>query len=31
MLKKFMIWIGVKEKLHERKSKPPFFKEGEMW
>ncbi len=31
MLKKFLEWISMKEKLHERKSKPPFFKEGEMW
>ena len=31
MLKNFLIWIGVKEKLHFQTSKPPFFKEGEMW
>ncbi|MDD5318527.1 MAG: type II toxin-antitoxin system PemK/MazF family toxin [Candidatus Pacebacteria bacterium] len=31
MLKRFLEWIGVKEKLHSTKHEPPFFKEGELW
>ncbi len=30
-IKRFLEWIGVKEKLHAHESKPPFFKEGEIW
>jgi mRNA interferase MazF len=31
MIKKFLEWIGLKEKLHNNESKPPFFKDGEIW
>ena len=31
MLKRFLEWIRVKEKIHFHDNKPPFFKEGEMW
>ncbi len=31
LLKQFLVWIGIKERLHTRDIKPPFFKEGEMW
>lgn len=31
MLKQFLEWIGIKEAIHNRDTKPPFFKEGEMW
>lgn len=31
MFKKFLDWIGVKEKLHCAKYEPPLFKEGEIW
>lgn len=31
MLKKFLEWIGLKEKLHNAKSEPPLFNEGEIW
>lgn len=31
MLKRFLEWIGLKEKLHNNESVPPFFKEGEIW
>ncbi len=31
MLKRFIEWIGWKERLHEGTGKPPYFKEGEMW
>lgn len=31
MLKRFLEWIGTKEKLHNNEHKPPLFKEGEIW
>ncbi len=32
MLKKFLEWIGVKEKIHQRsKEGPHFYKEGDIW
>lgn len=31
MLKRFLEWIGLKEKLHGSEHKPPLFKEGEIW
>jgi hypothetical protein len=31
IIKRFLEWIGLKEKLHEKESVPPFFKEAEIW
>ena len=31
MLKRFLEWIGLKEKLHHTEHQPPLFKEGEVW
>ena len=31
ILKRFLEWIGLKEKIHNNNSIPPFFKEGEIW
>jgi len=31
MLKRFLEWIGLKERLHNAEHKPPLFKEGEIW
>ncbi|HAO64397.1 TPA: hypothetical protein DCQ44_00245 [Candidatus Taylorbacteria bacterium] len=31
MIKRFLEWIGLKEKLHTRNYQPPLFKEGEVW
>ena len=31
MIKRFLEWIGLKEKLHNTEYVPPFFKEGEIW
>lgn len=31
MLKRFLEWFGLKERLHESAHKPPFFREGELW
>ena len=30
-MKRFLEWIGLKEKLHNKEHKPPLFKEGEVW
>jgi len=30
-IKRFLEWIGLKEKLHNAKHIPPLFKEGEVW
>ncbi len=30
-IKRFLEWIGLKEKLHSIIHKPPFVSEGEMW
>jgi len=30
-IKRFLEWIGVKEKIHFKNIKPPYFKEGEIW
>lgn len=30
-MKRFLKWIGLKEKLDSIQIKPPFFKEGEIW
>jgi len=31
MIKKFLEWIGLKEKLHNHEHIPPLFREGEIW
>ncbi len=31
IVKRFLEWIRLKEKLHQGVSKPPLFKEGEIW
>jgi mRNA interferase MazF len=31
MLKRFLEWIGLKEKLHNSNHVPPLFNEGEIW
>lgn len=31
MIKRFLEWIGLKEKLHNTEYIPPLFKEGEIW
>ncbi len=31
MIKRFLEWIGLKEKLHNKDHIPPLFKEGEIW
>lgn len=31
MIKRFLEWIGLKEKLHDANNKSPLFKEGEIW
>lgn len=31
MIKRFLEWIKLKEKLHNNKHTPPLFKEGEIW
>lgn len=31
MVKKFLEWIGLKEKLHLQNYEPPLFKENEIW
>lgn len=31
MLKRFLEWFGLKEKLHQSEHQPPLFKEGEIW
>lgn len=30
-IKRFLEWIGLKEKLHNTDYNPPFFREGEIW
>ena len=30
-MKKFLEWIELKEKMHERAHTPPLFKENEVW
>ena len=31
MFKRFLEWIGLKEKIHDSEHQPPLFKEGEIW
>jgi len=31
IIKRFLEWIGLKEKLHKKDSKPPFVSEGDIW
>src|SRR3989338_2093542 len=31
IIKRFLEWIKLKEKLHGNASRPPLFKEGEIW
>ncbi|MFA6392777.1 MAG: type II toxin-antitoxin system PemK/MazF family toxin [Candidatus Paceibacterota bacterium] len=31
IIKKFLEWIGLKEKLHNKESRPPFVSEGDIW
>jgi mRNA-degrading endonuclease toxin of MazEF toxin-antitoxin module len=31
IVKRFLEWIQLKEKLHINTAKPPLFKEGEIW
>lgn len=30
-MKRFLEWIGLKEKLHNSEHKPPLVSEGDMW
>ena len=30
-IKKFLEWIGLKERIHNNESVPPLFKENEIW
>lgn len=30
-IKKFLEWIGLKQKLHAKSHKPPYVNEGEIW
>lgn len=30
-IKRFLEWIGLKEKIHKNNSVPPLFNEGEIW
>lgn len=30
-IKRFLEWIGLKEKLHAKTSQPPFVNEGDIW
>ena len=30
-IKRFLEWIGLKEKLHSKLSRPPFVSEGDIW
>ena len=30
-MKRFLEWIGRKQKLHEQLSRPPFVSEGDIW
>lgn len=30
-IKRFLEWIGLKERLHEKTSQPPFVNEGDIW
>ena len=31
IIKKFLEWIGLKEKIHNNNSVPPLFNDGEIW
>ncbi len=31
MIKRFLEWIGLKEKIHSKSSGPLYYKEGEIW
>ncbi len=31
MIKRFLEWIGLKEKLNKQNHEPPLFKENEVW
>lgn len=31
IIKRFLEWVGLKEKLHNKEHRPPLFKEGEIW
>jgi mRNA interferase MazF len=31
MVKRFLEWIGIKERLHVGDARPVFFKEGDIW
>lgn len=31
MIKNFLEWIGLKERIHNNNNVPPFFNEGEIW
>ena len=31
IIKKFLEWVSLKEKIHNNTHKPPLFKEGEVW
>lgn len=30
-MKRFLEWIGIKQKIQEKAAIPPFFKEGDVW
>lgn len=31
IIKRFLEWMGLKERLHNQEHRPPLFKEGEIW
>lgn len=31
IVKRFLEWVGLKEKLHHQNHRPPLFKEAEVW
>lgn len=31
IIKRFLEWIGLKERLYNQEHRPPLFKEGEIW
>ncbi len=31
LIKRFLEWIGLKEKIHNKSSRPLYFNEGEIW
>lgn len=31
IIKRFLVWLSLKEKIHNNTYKPPLFREGEIW